>query len=165
MIPHELMKLSYWTWAACCWPGRLLLILVSFPFAQKRQNSQSPEDYMSIKFPPPWQGKDVKCQGMPGEILKLRFHLPPATTRELQYKAFEKSRGALESKQKHDGLVDLTKHWGWTVTTSKTCAETGSKKKTSGKWRKRESIIIFEERRPRTETKTGLKGYGWQDVV
>lgn len=67
---------------------------------------------MSIKFPPPWQGKDVKCQGMPGEILKLRFHLPPATTRELQYKAFEKSRGALESKQKHDGLVDLTKHWG-----------------------------------------------------
>ena len=129
MIPHELMKLSYWTWAACCWPGRLLLILVSFPFAQKRQNSQSPEDYMSIKFPPPWQGKGVKCQGMPGEIWKLRFHLPPATTRELQYKAFEKSRGALESKQKHDGLVDLTKHWGWTVTTSKTCAETGPKKR------------------------------------
>ena len=66
---------------------------------------------MSIKFPPPWQGKGVKCQGMPGEILKLRFHLPPATTRELQYKALEKSRGALESKQKHDGLVHLTKHW------------------------------------------------------
>ena len=78
-------------------PPRSNLNSVSFPFAQKHQSSQSPKDYMSIKFPPPWEGKAVKCRSMPGEMLKLRFdrHItslrpPPATTREkLHYVAIQ----------------------------------------------------------------------------
>ena len=112
------------TWSISANPPRFNLNPVSFPFAQKHQSSQSPENYMSIKFPPPWDLTD-------------RVHLFDRHLRQLgksytmlQYKAFEKSRGALESKRKHNGLaklVNLTKHWGWTVTSWKTSAEADPK--------------------------------------
>ena len=105
-------------------PPRFNLNPVSFPFAQKHQSSQSPENYMSIKFPPHWDLTD-------------RVHLFDRHLRQLgksytmlQYKAFKTSRGAMESKRKHNGLaklVNLTKHSGWTVTSWKTSAEADPK--------------------------------------
>ena len=139
---------------------------------------------MSIKFPPPWEGKAVKCQSMPGEMLKLRFdrHItslrpPRATTREkLHYVAIQslwKSRGTLESKRKHNGLaklVNLTKHWGWTVTSWKTSAEADPKiRLQESEESDKTSLFLKNEgcgQKQKLDLKSlALKGFGLQGVV
>ena len=72
----------------------------------------------------------------------------------------EKSRGALESKRKHNGLaklVNLTKHWGWMATSWKRSAETDSERRLQESEESDKTSLFLKS--------LALKGFGLQDVL
>ena len=143
---------------------------------------------MSIKFPPPGKVKLLNVGVCPGRCwsfdLTDTWHLFDRHQRQLfrqlrksytmsQYKAFGKSRGALESKRKHDGLaklVNLTKHWGWTVTSWKTSAEADPKIRLQESEQSQKTSLFLKNKgcgqKQKLDLKSlALKGFGLQDVV
>ena len=85
----------------------------------------------------------------------------------------EKSRGALESKRKHNGLaklVNLTKHWGWMATSCKTSAETDSERRLQESEESDKTSLFLKnkgcgQKQKRDLKSLALKGFGLQDVL
>ena len=85
----------------------------------------------------------------------------------------EKSRGALESKRKHNGLaklVNLTKHSGWTVTSWKTSAEADPKLRLQESEESDKTSLFLKnkgcgQKQKRDLKSLALKGFGLQDVL